>query len=124
MLDTNICIYLMKHQPQSVIERFSQCQIGEVAVSAITWAELLRGLYTHQTKAQFDVLERLLLILPFDIKASEKFGEVMRTKQVKANFDTLIASHALAENLIIVTNNEADFKPFATHFNLTVENWV
>ncbi len=124
MLDTNICIYLMKHQPKSVIERFSQCQVGEVAISAITWAELLRGLHTHQTEQQFEALKKLLLILPFDIKASEKFGEVMRQKVVKANFDTLIASHALSKNLIIVTNNESDFKPFAENFDLKIENWV
>ncbi len=99
-------------------------EFGEVAISAITWAELLRGLHTHQTEQQFEALKKLLLILPFDIKASEKFGEVMRQKVVKANFDTLIASHALSKNLIIVTNNESDFKPFAENFDLKIENWV
>lgn len=124
LLDTNICIYLMKHQPQSVIEKFATCQVGEVAISAITWGELQRGLYTHQSKQQFDALESLLLILPFDANAGVIFGEVMRTKKVKANFDTLIASHALSGNLVLVTNNETDFKPFADEFSLTVENWV
>ncbi|MDO4224152.1 MAG: type II toxin-antitoxin system VapC family toxin [Acinetobacter sp.] len=120
MLDTNICIYLMKHTPPSVIQRFKACFAGEVVMSAITWAELQRGLNIHQSQQVFDELARLIKIIPFDDKAGAMFGKVMQTKQFKANFDTLIASHAMALNLILVTNNEQDF----SQFDLTVENWV
>lgn len=120
MLDTNICIYLMKHTPPSVVERFSQCFVGEVVMSAITWAELQRGLNIHQSKSAFDKLSAVIKILPFDDKAGEVFGKLMQTGKHKASFDTLIASHVISQGLILVSNNEKDF----AGFELVVENWV
>lgn len=120
MLDTNICIYLMKNTPPSVVQKFSECFVGEVVMSAITWAELQRGLNVHQSAETFQKLSSLIKILPFDDKAGEVFGKLMQTGKHKANFDTLIASHAIALNLILVSNNEKDF----TDFDLTVENWT
>ena len=43
MLDTNMCIYLMKHQPEEVARRFAQCYVGDVVMSSITYAELEYG---------------------------------------------------------------------------------
>ncbi len=120
MLDTNICIYLMKHTPPSVVERFSQCFVGEVVMSAITWAELQRGLTIHQSKEAFDKLSAAIKILPFDDKAGEMFGRLMQSGKHKASFDTLIASHAMSLGLVLVSNNEKDF----AEFELVVENWV
>lgn len=121
LLDTNMCIYLMRGVPVHVLNHFKNKLIGEVTISAITWAELQRGLNVHQSKAIFDKLEALLSILPFDSQAGVKFGELMRTKKYKANFDTLIASHALALDLILVTNNEKDFAHFE---ELKIQNWT
>ncbi|ULJ64269.1 type II toxin-antitoxin system VapC family toxin [Wielerella bovis] len=120
MLDTNICIYLMKHTPPSVVQRFSQCFVGEVVMSAITWAELQRGLNIHQLAETFQQLAALIHIVPFDAAAGEVFGKLMQTGKHKASFDTLIASHAISLGLILVSNNEKDF----SQFDLTVENWV
>jgi len=47
LLDTNICIYLMKEQPELMTKRFDECEPGEIAVSAVTWAELCAGMGTH-----------------------------------------------------------------------------
>ena len=52
MLDTNICIYLMKHQPPEVRERFAQCFVGDVVISAVTLAELEFGIACSSTAAQ------------------------------------------------------------------------
>lgn len=120
MLDTNICIYLMKHTPPSVVERFGQYFVGEVVMSAITWAELQRNLTIHQSKEAFDKLSAIIKILPFDDKAGEMFGRLMQTGKHKASFDTLIASHAISLGLVLVSNNEKDF----AGFELAVENWV
>ncbi|MFB6348788.1 type II toxin-antitoxin system VapC family toxin [Moraxella sp. ZJ142] len=120
LLDTNICIYLLKHQPKSVLERFASCQVGEVGISAITWAELLRGLDKYEPKAEFARLRALIGVLPFDEKCAMCFGEYMQTANHKPSFDTLIACHAKAHGLILVTNNAKDFERYDIH----VENWV
>ena len=120
LLDTNICIYLLKHQPQSVIERFASCKIGDVAISAITWAELTRGMDKYETKAEFDRLRALIEVLPFDEPSALCFGEYMQTASHKANFDTLIACHAKAHGLTLVTNNVKDFE----RYSINIENWV
>lgn len=120
LLDTNICIYLLKHQPKSVLERFAMCQMGDVGISAITWAELLRGLDKYEPKREFDRLRMLIEILPFDEKCAVCFGEYMQTADHKANFDTLIACHAKAYDLTLVTNNTKDFE----RYGIKLENWV
>ena len=120
LLDTNICIYLLKHQPKSVLDRFASCHVGEVAISAITWAELLRGLDKYEHKAEFERLRGLLQVLPFDEKSAVCFGEYMKTANHKASFDTLIACHAKAHQLTLVTNNTKDFG----RYGVSLENWV
>ncbi|STZ13958.1 tRNA(fMet)-specific endonuclease VapC [Moraxella caviae] len=120
LLDTNICIYLLKHQPKSLLQRFASCNIGDVAISAITWAELLRGLDKYEPKAEFERLRGLLEILPFDEKAAMTFGEYMQTADHKADFDTLIACYAKTHNLTLVTNNTKDF----IRYGIELENWV
>lgn len=120
MLDTNICIYLLKHQPKIVVERFKSCQIGDVVMSAITWAELLRGCDVYEPKAEFDTLRMLIPVVPFDEIAAMEFAEILKAVPHKANFDTLIASHAKSLGLTLVTNNIADFR----RFNIIAENWL
>lgn len=120
MLDTNICIFLMKNTPKAVVERFSQHFVGEIVMSAITWAELQRGLGIYQSQADFDKLSAVIKVVPFDDKAGEMFGKMMQTGKFKACFDTLIACHALSLGLTIVTNNVDDFEGFG----LVVEDWT
>lgn len=120
MLDTNICIYLLKHNPPKVLEKFRQCQVGDVVISAITWAELLRGCDVFEPKSAFDKLKALIPIVPFDEKASMAFANLLKTYPHKPKFDSLIAAHAKSLDLILITNNVDDF----IKFNLEVENWV
>ena len=128
MLDTNICIYLMKHQPPEVRARFDECFVGEVVISAITLAELEFGVATsgamrarnHAALAGFiaDVP-----VAPFEQLAARAYGPLRAASRERSRdaLDKLIASHALAMGVTLVTNNEGYFAGFD---GLRIENWV
>ena len=121
MLDTNICIYLMEKQPAPVIARFKQCRQGEVVMSAVTWAELSCGLDTHNDGAQFEDLLKAIPVLPFDVKAATIFGQLSQQFPAgKSSFDRMIAAHALATHVTLVTNNMPDF----ALYGVPLENWT
>ena len=119
MLDTNICIYLINHQPLEVIERFSQYRKGEVIISSITWGELCCGINKHGKAIIANLLE-LLNVAAFDAKAADLS---IKHPNRKANFDRLIAAHAIARNVPLVTNNPADFLIYEGS-GLVIENWA
>jgi tRNA(fMet)-specific endonuclease VapC len=127
MLDTNMCIYLMKNQPQAVADRFAQCHVGDVVISAITLAELEFGLTVcanpERERQNLDALTQLIKVQPFDAHAARAYGPArMATRDKKSDhFDKLIAAHALALGATLVTNNERDFCAYPL---LKVENWV
>ena len=129
MLDTNICIYLMKHQPPEVRERFAQCFVGDVVISAVTLAELEFGIACSSPAAQDSnrsALESLLediMVAPFEAQAAKAHGPIRAAYKDRNRdaLDKLIASHAIALGVTLVTNNEADFVNYA---GLPVENWV
>ena len=127
MLDTNMCIYLMKNQPEQVARRFAGCYVGDVVMSAITFAELDYGVSAaddpERERANLDALSRLITVEPFDMSAARAYGPVrMATRERKRDhLDKLIASHAIALNTILVTNNVRDF---AAHPGLSTENWL
>ncbi|OYU31468.1 MAG: VapC toxin family PIN domain ribonuclease [Comamonadaceae bacterium PBBC2] len=128
MLDTNICIYLMKHQPPQVFARFAECFVGDVVISAITLAELEFGVACSgeaqaHNQAMLDSLLEDIVVTPFEASAARAYGPLRaanRDRQKDA-LDKLIASHALSLGVTLVTNNEADFRGF---HGLIVENWV
>jgi tRNA(fMet)-specific endonuclease VapC len=129
MLGTNICIYLMKHQPPEVRERFAQCFVGDVIISAVTSAELEFGVARSSTatlESNRSARESLLddiKVAPFKAQAAKAYGPI-RAAYKDCNRDALdkiIASHAVALGVTLVTNNEADFVNYA---GLHVENWV
>ena len=128
MLDTNICIYLMKHQPQQVRTRFAECFVGDVVISAITLAELEFGVacsgeFQAHNRALLDSLLEDILVAPFDARAAHAYGPLRAAHRERNRdaLDKLIASHALGLGVTLVTNNEADFHGYV---GLTVENWV
>jgi tRNA(fMet)-specific endonuclease VapC len=127
MLDTNICIYLIKQQPPEVGARFSQFYYGDIGISTITLAELNAGLQksTNQIKAKqaLDELLQDLVIVPFDELAAAEFGikRWQDSNRQKNAMDRLIASHAASIGCTLVTNNLSDFTCYA---DLKVENWV
>jgi tRNA(fMet)-specific endonuclease VapC len=128
MLDTNICIYLMKHQPASVAKRFAQCVVGEVIMSALTYAELEYGVVVSgergaRNRTALDSLVEDIPVVGFDRNAARAYGPVrLATRDRKRDaIDKLIAAHAIALDVTLVTNNMADF---AGYDGLRVENWV
>lgn len=129
MLDTNICIYISRHQPQSVLEKFKSIAPGEIGISSITYSELMYGVYRsqHQEKNR-NILVRLaesLDVIPYDLPAAEHYGEIRSTLekqgQLIGSLDMLIVAHARSLSLTLVTNNAHEFKRVE---NLQLENWV
>lgn len=128
MLDTNICIYLMKHQPVEVRERFDQCFVGEVVISAITLAELEYGVICSganaaSNRAHLASFIEDVPVVAFEAAAARTYGPARFANRERSRdaLDKLIAAHAIAMGVTLVTNNESDF---AVYPGLTVENWV
>lgn len=128
MLDTNICIYLMKNHPPEAAARFAQCCVGEVVVSAVSYAELEYGVACSGERAAYnraalDALIQDIPVAPFDGAAARAYGPVrLATRERRRDaLDKLIAAHAIALNATLVTNNIADF---AGYPELRLENWV
>jgi tRNA(fMet)-specific endonuclease VapC len=128
MLDTNICIYLMKHQPPQVRAHFAECFVGDVVISALTLAELEFGVACSgeaqaHNQVLLDSLLEDILVAPFEAQAARAYGPLRAANRErnKDALDKLIAAHALSLGVTLVTNNQADFKSYT---GLNVENWV
>jgi len=129
MLDTDICIYIIKRKPRSVLKRLENLQPGQLAMSAITFAELMNGAkkskQVEANVAKLNELGELIQICPFDQKAAIFYGDVRSTLEKKGNIigsnDLLIAAHALSLDWILVSNNEKEFKRVD---GLRIENWI
>lgn len=128
LIDTNICIYIMNNHPQPVIDRFKRMESGEAGVSSITVSELYYGVFkSKHRQVNFKRLEEFLApfeILPYDEMASRHYGKIRSQLEkqgaVIGPLDMLIAAHALSLNMVLVTNNENEFKRVKS---LKVENW-
>lgn len=129
MLDTNICIYIIKKKPANVLDRLKRLDIGDICISVITLAELVYGVEKSQNREKNQIALAAFLapieILPFSDKAAVKYGEIRafleKTGQTIGAYDLLIAAHALSENLILVTNNVSEFGRIP---DLSIENWI
>lgn len=129
LLDTNICIYLIKKQPQSMLQKFTTCVVGEIGISAITVAELEYGvsksLYQSRNQQALKRFLSPLIVVPFDERAAVVYGEIRAALEKKGtpigSLDTLIAAHALSLGVTLVTNNIKEFERVP---NLDYENWV
>jgi len=127
MLDTNMCIYLLKYQPESVARKFAQCRLGDVIMSAITFAELEYGVAACANPAReakvLAALTRRIKVVPFDEHAAKAYGAVrLATRERKSDqLDKLIAAHAMSLSVVLVTNNIRDF---AAYPGLVLENWA
>ena len=129
MLDTNICIYLIKRQPNEVIDKFQGISPGEIAISSVTVAEMMYGVAKsrHQERNESALVSFLapLEIVDFGFKAAQYYG-IIRANLEKLGapigaYDLMIAAHALSLGLVLVTNNEREFQRIP---DLIVENWV
>jgi tRNA(fMet)-specific endonuclease VapC len=127
MLDTNMCIYLIKNQPEEIAQRFAQCYVGDVVMSAITYAELEYGVAVSANPERernnlADLVEDIP-VAPFDGRAGVAYGPIrLATRDSKKDhLDKLIAAHAASLNVTVVTNNVKDF---AKYPGVIVENWL
>ncbi|AFY85301.1 type II toxin-antitoxin system tRNA(fMet)-specific endonuclease VapC [Oscillatoria acuminata] len=129
LLDTNICIYVIKQKPLRVKERLQKIDTGEVGLSIITLAELEYGAAKSQKpQGNREALTRFCLpfqIVDFSPEDAQNFGEIRanleRRGQPIGSYDLLIASQSVTRGLILVTNN---IKEFSRVDGLNLENWV
>ncbi len=129
LLDTDICIYLIKKKPPQVITRLRELPLSTVAISSITLSELEYGVMKSSRPKQnkFALMQFVvpLEILPFDDLAAREYGYIRSFLEKQGtpigSLDTLIAAHALALDCILVTNNQ---KEFARVPGLKTANWV
>lgn len=129
MLDTNICIYIIKNKPQNVREKLKEFDVGDLVLSSITVSELYYGVYKSEyMEKNLLALEHFLKpfdILEYDIKASAAYGKIRadleKRGQIIGGLDMMIAAHALSCNMTLVTNNTKEFKRVK---ELRIDNWV
>jgi len=129
LLDTNICIYIAKHNPPAVRERFEQLTADALAMSVITLGELRHGAEKSNARdkalAVLKQLQSMIQVEPLTDAAAVHYGQIRSTLERAGkpigNNDLWIAAHARAEGWVLVTNNESEFRRFK---GLAVENWV
>ena len=129
LLDTNICIYILKRSPESVYQHFQRQQIGVIGISSITFCELQYGV-SKSSKPEENQLNLSKFLAPLEIldfpsRAAPVYGNI-RSKLKNAGtpietLDLLIGTHALYEGLTLVTNNTKEFERIP---DLDVVNWV
>lgn len=129
MLDTNICIYIIKEQPINVFNEFKKYQIGDIGISTIVYSELLNGVHksnrVEQNLAALNSFVSALEIVAYDEKAAIEYGMIRSTlekqgRTIGAN-DMLIAAHAKSLSLPLATNNTKEFNRINS---LQLYNWV
>jgi tRNA(fMet)-specific endonuclease VapC len=129
LLDTNICIYIRQRRPEEVLQRFRKLRPGEAALSVITYGELRYGAARRRQRIaameQLRELVRLLPALAMPESAAQSYGAIRADLESRlemiGNNDLWIAAHALAAGLILVTNNEREFRRVR---GLKVQNWA
>jgi tRNA(fMet)-specific endonuclease VapC len=129
LLDTNICIYLINSRSEKLVKKFRSCQPENLAVSAITVAELRFGAdNSHAVQRNNLALDQFLIpleIINFDDRAATSYGILRSELEKKGHpigpLDTLIAAQAIAHDLVVVSNNMREFGRIKA---LKSENWT
>jgi len=129
VLDTNICIYIIKKKPAKVFNRFKELTPGSVGISSITLAEMQYGIGKSSRPAQNkEALNQFLLpldILDFNASAALEYGKIRSSLEKEGtpigSLDMLIAAHAKSVGAVLVTNNTREFKRVS---DLKIENWA
>ena len=129
MLDTNICIALIRQKSPVILRNLVSHSPGDVGISSITLAELIHGAEkSEQRDRNITALQEFTLPLKladFDQQAAYTYGKIRadleRSGQVIGSMDMLIAAHARALNIILVTNNTREFQRVG---DLELEDWM
>ena len=129
LLDTNICIYLIKKRPKKVLDRLLACSPEEVALSVVTLSELSYGVSKSKAQARNRAALELFLapfqVLPYSVDAALAYGDMRAALERKGTpigpMDLMIAAHAVALRATLVSNNIREFRRVP---GLTLENWA
>ena len=129
MLDTNICIYSIKHKPEQVFLRLQEHEPADICISSVTYAELVHGVEKSQAIEKNRLALALLLsnieILNFDANAAESYGKIRADLEKQGTsigpLDMMIAGHAKSLNYTVATNNTKEFNRVP---GLKFENWA
>ena len=129
LLDTNICIYIIKKKPLQVIQKLQSLDISDVAISSITLSELEYGVSksaaVEKNKLVLTQFLAPIETISFDDKAAEIYGNIRADLERKGTpigpLDTLIGAHALSLGYTLVTNNTKEFERI---LNIELENWI
>ena len=129
MLDTNICIYVIKTKPEKVFQKLQTIHPEDVCISSVTYAELVHGveksIAVEKNRLALSMLLANMEILDFDAVAANCYGKIRADLEKKGtpigHLDMMIAGHAQSLGYTIVTNNVKEFSRVAA---LKIENWA
>ena len=129
LLDTNICIYVIKHKPEKVFQKLQTIHPEDVCISSVTYAELVHGVEksaaVEKNRLALSILLANMEILDFDVDAADCYGKIRAGLEKNGTpigpLDMMIAGHAQSLGYTIVTNNVKEFSRVAA---LKIENWA
>ena len=129
MLDTNICIYAIKHKPKKVFDKLQEVDPSDVCISSVTYAELVHGVEKSASVEKNRLALTMLLanieILDFNVSAADSYGKIRAELEKNGTpigpLDMMIAGHAKSLGYTVVTNNVKEFKRVS---GLIIENWA
>ena len=129
MLDTNICIYVIKHKPVTVFQKLQNINPEDVCISSVTYAKLVHGVEksvaVEKNRLALSMLLANMEILDFDMDAADCYGKIRAALEKKGTpigtLDMMIAAHAQSLGYTVVTNNVKEFSRVSA---LQIENWV
>ena len=129
LLDSDICIYIARRKPPSVLARLRRSRPGDIGMSVITYLELVYGACKSQRREEnlkrIEELELFIPVLGLDANVGRHYGQLRTELELKGlsigAYDLLIAAHALSLGLTLVTNNVREFSRIS---ELRLENWA
>ena len=129
MLDTNICIYVIKHKPEKAFRKIQTIHPEDVCISSVTYAELVHGVEksaaVEKNRLALSMFLANMEILGFDVEAADCYGKIRADLEKKGTpigpLDMMIAGHAQSLGYTVVTNNVKEFSRVSA---LRIENWA
>ena len=129
MLDTNICIYVIKHKPEKAFQKLQTIHPEDVRISSVTYAELVHGIEksiaVEKNRLALSMLLANMEILDFGVDAADCYGKIRAGLEKKGTpigpLDMMIAGHAQSLGYTVVTNNVKEFSRVSA---LKIENWA
>jgi tRNA(fMet)-specific endonuclease VapC len=129
LLDTDTFVYIRRGRPEKARARFRRLQVGEAVMSVITYGELIYGIAKKKVGPEpllrLEELTQIVQVIPLMPETATVYGAIRAALSAKGEMiggnDLWIAAHALASKLVLVTNNEREFRRVP---DLKIENWT